>query len=268
MVFYPFFLTLFGVKGMGLFGKSKSIEEMNPKEVEKQAVKHFKKKEYAEAEPYIRKLIEFKPNYAAAYSYLSTCLLCLERKEEALEQIDAALKIEPDKPSFLFTRGVMLAMHEDRIQEAITSMERSVSLGYQDRQSIMVLQAIKKKHWVKLPPTTGDHIFTINRTIDPEALKPVEDPELDKVLEAEGISKEGRVAVNITPTLNFIAEIANDAIKLGKQVSMRDLCQKGGVISDKKGIDVVDMACKMHGLKSEYTHLQNDDVLVAFTSSE
>ena len=51
MVFYPFFLTLFGVKGMGLFGKSKSIEEMNPKEVEKQAVKHFKKRNMLKQSP-------------------------------------------------------------------------------------------------------------------------------------------------------------------------------------------------------------------------
>lgn len=253
---------------MGPFGKKKPIEEMNAKEVEKEAKKLFDKNKWDEAEVYLRRLVELRPDYTPAYSTLSTCLFYLDKKDEAVELIHRALEIEPNKPDLLVTCGLLVSSMDGRLVEGITLLEKAKSLGYNNAKVLAVLDAMKKKAWIHYPPTTGDNILVISKTIDPDALKPIEDPELDKVLEAKGISKEGNVAVNITPTLNFIAEIAKEAMAAGKVVSMRDLCVRSGVISDQKGTDVVSMAGQMHGFTATYQLLENDDMLATFKPKE
>ncbi|MFW9805394.1 MAG: tetratricopeptide repeat protein [Candidatus Thorarchaeota archaeon] len=245
---------------MGPFGKKKPIEEMNAKEVEKEAKKLSDKKNWDEAEVYLRRLIELRPDYTPAYSALATCLTYTDRRDEALEQFETALKIKPDDSTLLVSRGLLLATMDGRMIEAIEFIEQGVAHGYKSQQVDTILQNLKRRAWSGLPPTTGDHILVINRTIDPEALKPIEDP----TLKEQGLLKEGQVAIDIEPTLDFIGEIAKEAMAAGKVVSMRDLCQKGGIISNQKGKDVVGIAGQKHGFTTTYQLLSNDDLLATF----
>jgi len=246
---------------VGPFRKSKPIEEMSPKELEKAAVKSRNKRDWKSGERYLRALIMHRPGFGAAYTELATCLVNLDRPDEALEQIETAISIAPDDATLIATSGLLIGGTGSNYPKAIELIERAQSLGFKDKGVDQALLIFKQKAWIHLPPITGDNILVINQTIDPEALKPVEDPALKAQL------KEGQVAIDIEPILDFIGEIAKEAMEAGKTVSMRDLCQKGGIISNQKGKDVVGIAGQKHGFTANYQIQANSDILATFSPS-
>jgi tetratricopeptide (TPR) repeat protein len=254
---------------MGIFRKSKPVEEMSDKDIEKAASKSIKKEDWENAETYLRALIDRKPDYGGAYTELATCLMHLERKDEAKEILESAVKVAPEDKWVLATSGILLSTVGNEYQKAVEYIEKAKSLGLKDRNVDAVLKTIKHNGWAFLKPTTGDHVLEINRTIDLDIFDPVEDPEIYKALEAMEIQTEGNVVMDITPQLKFIAEIAHEAIEKEKQVSMRDLCQKAGIIAGEQGAkDVVKMSGRMHGFKAEYFHLETEDILATFSLAE
>ena len=254
---------------MGLFGKSKPIEEMSDKDIEKSASKSIRNEDWENAETYLRALIERKPDYGGAYTELATCLIHMERNDEAREIIESAVKVAPEDKWVLATSGILLSTVGNEYQKAVEYIEKAQSLGLKDRNVVDVLKTIKHNGWAFLKPTTGDHILEINQTIDLDKFNPVEDSDIYRALEFMKIQTEDNVVMDINPQLKFISKIAHEAIEKEKQVSMRDLCQKAGIISGEQGAkDVVKMAGQLHGFKAEYLHLLTEDILATFSPSE
>lgn len=83
----------------------------------------FNNEQFAEAEPLCRELIAAVPGEHQAFRILGACLRNLERIEESIENLRAAVDLEPTKGIYLFELGVSLK-EAGRPQEAMDSFHK------------------------------------------------------------------------------------------------------------------------------------------------
>lgn len=81
--------------------------------------------QFKEAVRYFSNVVRIRPRNAAGWEALIRCLYKGEYFEEALEQSEAALRINTNKPLFLFYKAAVLMAH-GKSKEAILQLERAM----------------------------------------------------------------------------------------------------------------------------------------------
>lgn len=81
--------------------------------------------QFRDAVQYFSNVVRIRPRNTAGWEALIRCLYKGEFFEEALEQSDAALRINPNKPLFLFYKAAVL-LANGRSKEAILQLEKAM----------------------------------------------------------------------------------------------------------------------------------------------
>ncbi|NNE77202.1 MAG: helix-turn-helix domain-containing protein [Pricia sp.] len=81
--------------------------------------------DYAQAEVYFRKAIDLNPNYSAARAYLSHVLNIIHKPDEAMEEIELALKLDPFNPLYKALYGMDL-LYARKFNKAIRVLNETL----------------------------------------------------------------------------------------------------------------------------------------------
>ncbi len=95
--------------------------------------------DYAQAEVYLNKAIVLNPNYSAARAYLSHVLNILHRPNEAMEQIDMALKLDPFNPLYQALYGMDL-LYAREFNKAIRILNETLKKAPTDPVALATLR--------------------------------------------------------------------------------------------------------------------------------
>ena len=90
------------------------------------------------AERYLDRAIELDPKFGRAYTFRCILRIKQQRFQEAMDDANKALSIEPDDATALYHRGELHAI-AGRFREAIADLERCLELGHPSRAEIRKL---------------------------------------------------------------------------------------------------------------------------------
>lgn len=94
---------------------------------------------YEEAETYLRKAIALNPNYSTARAYLSHVLSILHKPDEAMVQIETAIKLDPFNPLYQALYGMDL-MYSRQFNKAIRVLNTSLKKAPTDPIALSTLK--------------------------------------------------------------------------------------------------------------------------------
>ena len=94
---------------------------------------------YEEAETYFRKAIDLNPNYSTARAYLSHVLSILHKPDEAMVQIETAIKLDPFNPLFQALYGMDL-MYSRKFNKAIKVLNATLKKAPTDPVALSTLK--------------------------------------------------------------------------------------------------------------------------------
>ncbi|MCG2461367.1 helix-turn-helix domain-containing protein [Flavobacteriaceae bacterium F89] len=94
---------------------------------------------YEEAETYFRKAIALNPSYSSARAYLSHVLNILHKTDEAMYQIEMALKLDPFNPLYQALYGMDL-MYSRQFNKAIIVLDKTLKKAPTDPVALSTLK--------------------------------------------------------------------------------------------------------------------------------
>jgi TolB-like protein/lipoprotein NlpI len=94
---------------------------------------------YEQAETYFRKAIALNPNYSSARAYLSHVLNILHQPDEAMEQIEIALKLDPFNPLYQALYGMDL-MYSRQFNKAVRVLNATLKKAPTDPVALSTLK--------------------------------------------------------------------------------------------------------------------------------
>jgi tetratricopeptide (TPR) repeat protein len=97
--------------------------------------KTFEMYDWEGGEAGFKKTISLNPNHAGARVYYSSLLSILGRTEEALEQVDIAIKLEPLNPNRLIAKGMLLSRAR-KYDEAIKAFNDGLNLAPENETAL------------------------------------------------------------------------------------------------------------------------------------
>lgn len=95
--------------------------------------------DYVQAEIYLRRAIALNPNYSAARAYLSHVLNILHQPDEAMEQIETALRLDPFNPLYQALYGMDL-LYSREFKKAIRVLNETLKKAPTDPVALSTLR--------------------------------------------------------------------------------------------------------------------------------
>jgi TolB-like protein/Tfp pilus assembly protein PilF len=113
---------------------------------------------WEEGEKSFLRSLELNPNYALCHLYYGHYLMCMRRTEEAIQQANLGLELDPMRPLVLGLYGVVMNMAED-FESAIEHFEKALAIdpkdgfSYGNLKSTLMTQAYEEgdyNRWFEL----------------------------------------------------------------------------------------------------------------------
>src|SRR4051812_45008445 len=102
----------------------------------------YSRGQYAQAERVCRQIITARPGNADAHNILGVSLAALGRSDDAVEELQRAIKINREAPSYHANLGEVLRQ-AGRLDEAATALETAIKLDSENAQALNNLGIIQ-----------------------------------------------------------------------------------------------------------------------------